>query len=97
MKTYIPAKGDIVWLTFNPQSDHEQMGRRPAIIVSNTLFNEKTGLVVACPVTSTVRNYPLHVAVQNCEKNIIIIIFIIIMINIGNRMNVSAIQDLHYS
>lgn len=68
MKTYIPAKGDIVWLTFNPQSGHEQMGRRPAIIVSNTLFNEKTGLAIACPVTSTVTNYPLHVAVQNCEK-----------------------------
>ena len=61
MSGYIPKKGDFVWLNFDPQSGHEQKGRRTAIIVSNTLFNEKTGLAFACPTTTKDRSYPFHV------------------------------------
>jgi mRNA interferase MazF len=64
VKAYIPKKGDFISLTFDPQSGHEQKGRRPALVVSNTLFNEKTGLTVVCPLTSTDRGYPFHVAVS---------------------------------
>jgi len=60
---YIPQKGDFVTLTFDPQSGHEQKGRRPAIVISKTLFNQHTGLAIVCPVTSTKRNYPFHVQV----------------------------------
>lgn len=60
---YIPARGDFVVLTFNPQSGHEQKGRRPAIIISNKVFNKATGLAVACPITNTDRKVPLHVPV----------------------------------
>jgi mRNA interferase MazF len=63
MKTYIPQKGDFVALTFDPQSGHEQKGRRPALVVSNTLFNERTGLAIVCPLTTTDRRYPFHVPV----------------------------------
>jgi mRNA interferase MazF len=63
MKTYIPKKGDFVALTFDPQSGHEQKGRRPALVVSNTLFNERTGLAIVCPLTTTDRKYPFHVPV----------------------------------
>ena len=63
MKTYIPQKGDFVALTFDPQSGHEQKGRRPALVVSNTLFNEGTGLAIVCPLTTTDRKYPFHVPV----------------------------------
>jgi mRNA interferase MazF len=63
MKPYIPAKGDFVAVTFDPQSGHEQRGRRPALVVSNTLFNEHTGLAIVCPLTSTDRGYPFHVAI----------------------------------
>ena len=58
---YTPRKGDFVALTFGPQSGHEQKGRRPALVVSDTLFNKRTGLAMVCPVTNTDRNYPLHV------------------------------------
>ncbi len=61
--TYIPQKGDFVVLTFNPQSGHEQKGRRPALVVSNTLFNQHTGLAIVCPVTNTDRSFPFHVAI----------------------------------
>ena len=65
MKPYVPKKGDFIAVTFNPQSGHEQKGRRPALVVSNTLFNEQTGLAVVCPLTNTDRGYPFHVAVTN--------------------------------
>jgi mRNA interferase MazF len=63
MKTYIPKKGDFIAVSFDPQSGHEQKGRRPALVVSNTLFNDQTGLVIVCPLTTTDRGYPFHVAV----------------------------------
>jgi mRNA interferase MazF len=63
MKPYIPRKGDYVSVTFDPQSSHEQKGRRPALAVSNTLFNEHTGLAMVCPITNTDRDFPFHVRV----------------------------------
>jgi mRNA interferase MazF len=63
MKAYIPRKGDFISVTFDPQSGHEQKGRRPALVISNTLFNEKTGLAMVCPLTTTHRGYPFHLAV----------------------------------
>jgi len=63
VKAYVPKKGDFIAVTFDPQSGHEQRGRRPALVVSNTLFNTQTGLAVVCPLTTTDRGYPFHVAV----------------------------------
>lgn len=63
MKSYIPKKGEFISVTFDPQSGHEQKVRRPALVVSNTLFNETTGLAIVCPLTTTQRDYPFHVAV----------------------------------
>src|SRR4030043_2170391 len=65
MADYIPSKGDFIAVTFDPQSGHEQRGRRPALVVSNTLFNESTGLAIVCPLTNTDRGFPFHVAVVN--------------------------------
>lgn len=58
----IPRKGDLIALTFDPQSGHEQRGRRPALVVSNDLFNRYSGLCIVCPITSTRRDFPFHVA-----------------------------------
>ena len=65
MVKYIPQQGDIVILSFDPQSGHEQKGRRPAIIVSNKTFNQHLGLAFACPITNTKRDSPFHVAVYS--------------------------------
>lgn len=58
---YVPNKGDLIALTFDPQSGHEQKGRRPALVVSHVMFNRKTGLAYVCPITNTDRSIPLHV------------------------------------
>jgi mRNA interferase MazF len=68
MKSYVPKKGDFIAVTFDPQSGHEQKGRRPALVVSNTLFNEQTGLAIVCPLTTTYRGYPFHVKVTENPK-----------------------------
>ena len=62
MASYLPAKGDLVAVTLDPQSGHEQKGRRPALVISNDLFNQRTGLAIVCPVTNTRRRIPFHVA-----------------------------------
>ena len=55
---YIPERGDIVWLDFNPQLGHEQRGRRPALVMSYKAYNEKIGLAIFCPITSKDKGYP---------------------------------------
>jgi mRNA interferase MazF len=65
MTTYVPQKGDFVTVTFDPQSGHEQRGRRPALVVSKNLFNKHTGLAIVCPLTNTDRRFPFHVAVRD--------------------------------
>jgi len=64
---YIPRKGDFIAVTFDPRSGHEQRGRRPALVVSNDLFNKHTGLCIVCPVTSARRDYPFHVGIPESE------------------------------
>ena len=65
MTTYVPRKGDFIAVTLDPQSGHEQRGRRPALVVSNDLFNRHTGLCIACPITNTRRGYPFHVSIPD--------------------------------
>jgi len=60
---YIPSRGDIVWLSFNPQSGHEQSGHRPAIVISPKEYNGKVGLAIFCPITSKIKNYPFEVKI----------------------------------
>jgi mRNA interferase MazF len=61
MPVYTPRRGDVVWLAFDPQAGHQQAGRRPAFVVSPEAYNRKTGLFLACPVTSRVKGYPFEV------------------------------------
>jgi mRNA interferase MazF len=63
VRRYTPRKGDFITLRFDPQAGHEQKGRRPALVVSNDLFNEHTGLAIVCPITNTDRGFPFHLAV----------------------------------
>jgi mRNA interferase MazF len=59
----IPARGDLIWLDFNPQAGHEQAGRRPAIVLSEYDFNDLTGFAVVCPITGEVKDYAFEVPV----------------------------------
>jgi mRNA interferase MazF len=63
MAAHVPAKDDLIALTFDPQSGHEQRDWRPALVISNDLFNQRTGLAIVCPITNRQRDIPFHVHV----------------------------------
>ena len=65
VEKYVPGRGDIVWLNFDPQSGHEQKGKRPAIVISPKEYNEKTGMGLFCPITSKIKDYPFEVKIEN--------------------------------
>lgn len=60
-RTYVPQRGDAVWITLNPQAGHEQAGRRPAVVLSPQTYNGKTSMAILCPITSQVKGYPFEV------------------------------------
>ena len=62
---YIPDRGDIVWIDFDPQKGHEQANRRPAVVLSSRPYNAGSGLLLACPVTSKIKNYPFEVKIED--------------------------------
>jgi len=55
-----PDRGDVVWISMNPQAGHEQAGRRPALVLSPAAYNRKVGLAILCPITSQVKGYPFE-------------------------------------
>jgi len=65
MVNYVPARGDIIWLDFTPQTGHEQAGRRPAFVISPKSYNQKVGLGLFCPITNQIKNYPFEVRIPN--------------------------------
>jgi mRNA interferase MazF len=64
-RKYVPERGDIVWLNFNPQTGHEQKGKRPALVISPKEYNEKVNLGLFCPITSKEKKYPFEVKIKN--------------------------------
>lgn len=62
---YVPGVGDIVFLSFDPQRGRKQAGRRPALVLSPRDYNEKTSLVLCCPIASRAKGYPFEVIIQN--------------------------------
>jgi mRNA interferase MazF len=63
VRRYVPEAGDVVWLYFDPQAGHEQAGHRPALVVSPSAYNGKTGLMLCCPMTTQVKGYPFEVLI----------------------------------
>lgn len=72
MARYVPAAGDIVWLNFTPQAGHEQAGYRPALVVSQAAYNNKTSLMICCPVTTQIKNYPFEVVISGTPPSVVL-------------------------
>lgn len=71
-KAYIPDAGDIVWLNFTPQAGHEQAGHRPALVITPKAYNQKTGLMVCCPMTSQIKDYPFEIRLSGNPTNVVL-------------------------
>ena len=61
---YVPDRGDIVWLQFDPQAGHEQAGHRPALVLSPARYNQARGMMICCSLTSRIKGYPFEVLVS---------------------------------
>lgn len=70
VRRYIPDAGDVVWLHFSPQAGHEQAGRRPTVVLSPAGYNEKTGLMLCCPMTTQIKGYPFEVVVSGKRSGV---------------------------
>jgi mRNA interferase MazF len=60
---YVPRRGDVIKLDFDPQAGHEQAGRRPALVLSPTEYNRRVGLIVVCPITNEEKGFPWEVKI----------------------------------
>ena len=65
---YCPKRGDVVWISFNPQAGHKQAGHRPALVLSPESYNRKVGLALLCPITNQIKGYPFEVNVPEGLK-----------------------------
>ena len=72
VRRYVPDAGDIVWLHFNPQAGHEQSGHRPALVLSPMEYNNKTGLMLSCPMTTQIKNYPFEVLIAGKKPSAVL-------------------------
>lgn len=64
-KKYAPERGDVIWISLNPQAGHEQAGRRPVLILSPSSYNRKVGLAIMCPITNQITGYPFEVIIPD--------------------------------
>lgn len=71
---YVPDRGDIVWLQFDPQSGHEQAGHRPALVLSPASYNRASGLMLCCPMTSHKKGYPFEVVINDEPHRISVVL-----------------------
>lgn len=71
-RRYVPEAGDIVWLYFDPQAGHEQAGHRPALVVSPSIYNSRTGLMLCCPLTTQIKGYPFEVAIAGDRPSVVL-------------------------
>ena len=69
---YIPDRGHIIWIDFDPQAGREQARHRPALVLSPKAYNRKTSLCVLCPMTSQVKGYPFEVLVAGKEPSVVL-------------------------
>ena len=72
VRSYVPDAGDIVWLSFDPQAGHEQAGHRPAVVLSPSAYNAKTSLMICCPLTSQIKNYPFEVRIVGASPSAVL-------------------------
>ena len=64
-REYVPARGEVVWLSLHPQAGHEQAGRRPAVVLSPAAYNGRVGLAIFCPITNQRKGYPFEVVIPS--------------------------------
>ena len=69
---FVPEAGDIIWLDFNPQAGHEQAVHRPALVISRSSYNSKSGLLVCCSLATKSKGYPFEVSIDDEDNSVVL-------------------------
>ena len=67
---YVPERGDIVWIDFDPVLGHEQGGHKTVLVISPQAYNKTVGLMLCCPMTPKIKGYPFEVEITGASKNV---------------------------
>jgi mRNA interferase MazF len=65
---YVPERNEIVWLDFEPTKGKEIGKYRPALVLSGKQYNKATGLLICCPISTSIRHVPTEVPVNNLDS-----------------------------
>ena len=68
VKKYVPKQGDIIYIDLDPTVGHEQKGKRPAMVISTSIFNKFSNMAFVCPITSTIKDFPTHYVLEDSKK-----------------------------
>jgi mRNA interferase MazF len=93
---FVPDRGDVVWIDLNPIKGHEQAHTRPALVLSPKAYNQKKGMIIACPITSQIKGYPFEVAVDEKKVSGVVLADQVRSLDWRNR-NVKFIQKVRRS
>jgi mRNA interferase MazF len=72
MAQWVPERGDIIWLEFDPQAGHEQAGHRPALVLTPAAYNEKRGMAICCPLSAKIKGYVFEVVVSSNPPSVVL-------------------------
>lgn len=72
VRSYVPDAGHVVWINFDPQIEREQAGHRPAVVLSPASYNEKTSMMVCCPMTTQIKQYPFEVGIAGPAPSVVL-------------------------
>ena len=70
--SFVPDRGDVIWINFDPQAGREQACHRPALVLSPKAYNRKTSLCIVCPITSQIKGYPFEVAIRDDDLSVVL-------------------------
>jgi mRNA interferase MazF len=72
MENWVPDRGDVIWLEFDPQAGHEQAGHRPALVLTPARYNEKRGMAICCPLSTKIKGYVFEVVVSDNPPSVVL-------------------------
>lgn len=65
---YVPERRDVIWLDFEPAKGREIGKYRPTLVLSSQDYNRRTGLLICCPISTSVRGGVTEVPISNLDQ-----------------------------
>ena len=72
-QSYLPDRRDVVWLDFEPAKGRKTEKYRPALVLTSKYYNRQTGLLICCPISTSIRGGATEVALPGLEQPSVIV------------------------